>query len=134
VTSRSQVATLAGQLEQIDVLVNNAGIGGVTSVDDMSDVTADAVRRTFDVNVLGLYWVTQALLPRLTPRGRIIFTTSYWAHTGIIPVVFVSGGLMEAGKITLGGKSASANLIDAITAAGDADIGLGRRGLKVACH
>ena len=83
VTSRSQVATLAGQLEQIDVLVNNAGIGGVTSVDDMSDSTADAVRRTLDVNVLGLYWVTQAVLPRLTPRGRIIFTASYWAHTGV---------------------------------------------------
>jgi NAD(P)-dependent dehydrogenase (short-subunit alcohol dehydrogenase family) len=83
VTSRSQVATLAGQIEQIDVLINNAGIGGVTSVDDMSDSTAEAVRRTLDVNVLGLYWVTQALLPRLTARGRIIFTTSYWAHTGV---------------------------------------------------
>ncbi|MEA3132378.1 MAG: hypothetical protein QOG17_224 [Gammaproteobacteria bacterium] len=83
VTSRSQVATLAGALDQVDVLVNNAGVGGMTSVDDTSDSTAEAVRRTLDVNVLGLYWTTQAMLPRLTARGRIIFTTSYWAHTGV---------------------------------------------------
>jgi NAD(P)-dependent dehydrogenase (short-subunit alcohol dehydrogenase family) len=83
VTSRAQVAQLAGALEQIDVLINNAGIGGMTSVDDTSDATAQAVRRTLEVNVLGLYWTTQALLPRLTARGRIIFTTSYWAHTGV---------------------------------------------------
>jgi dihydroxy-acid dehydratase len=36
-----------------------------------------------------------------------------------IPVVFVSGGPMEAGKATLGGKPASVDLIDAITAAAD---------------
>src|ERR1700681_4674469 len=34
-----------------------------------------------------------------------------------IPVVFVSGGGMEAGKATLGGKPVSVDLIDAITAA-----------------
>jgi NAD(P)-dependent dehydrogenase (short-subunit alcohol dehydrogenase family) len=83
VTSREQVAALAGAIDRLDVLINNAGIGGVTSVDDTSDATAEQVRRTLDVNVLGLYWTTQALLPRLTTRGRIIFTTSYWAHTGV---------------------------------------------------
>src|ERR1700682_2977663 len=36
-----------------------------------------------------------------------------------IPVVFVSGGPMEAGKATLGGKPAAVDLIDAITAAAD---------------
>lgn len=83
VTSRAQVAELAAALEPIDVLINNAGTGGVTSVDDVSDATADRVRQILDVNVLGLYWTTQALLPRMTARGRIIFTTSYWAHTGV---------------------------------------------------
>ncbi len=36
-----------------------------------------------------------------------------------IPVVFVSGGPMEAGKATLGGKAAAVDLIDAMTAAAD---------------
>jgi NAD(P)-dependent dehydrogenase (short-subunit alcohol dehydrogenase family) len=83
VTSRAEVAKLADAIGELDVLVNNAGIGGVTSVDDTSDATAERVRRTLDVNVLGLYWTTQALLPRLSSRGLIIFTTSYWAHTGV---------------------------------------------------
>lgn len=83
VTSRAQLAKLSTEIEHIDVLVNNAGIGGITSVDDTTDATAEAVRRTLEINVLGLYWTTQALLPRLTERGRIIFTTSYWAHTGV---------------------------------------------------
>lgn len=83
VTSREQVADLASSLGTVDVLINNAGVGGVTSVDDLSDDTATAVRRTLEVNVLGLYWVTQAMLPRLSAGGRIIFTASYWAHTGV---------------------------------------------------
>ena len=39
-----------------------------------------------------------------------------------IPVVFVSGGPMEAGNTLLGGKSAAVDLIDAITAAADDQI------------
>src|SRR5262249_20962906 len=37
VTSREQVAQMAASIEQVDVLINNAGIGAVTSVDDVSD-------------------------------------------------------------------------------------------------
>src|SRR4029077_17939953 len=70
-------------IDQLDVLINNAGIGGVTSVDDTSDATAEQVRKTLEVNGLGLYWTSKALFPRLSARGRIIFTTSYWAHTGV---------------------------------------------------
>src|SRR5262249_25230286 len=59
ITSRDQLATLASELEPIDVLINNAGTGGLTSIDDMSDATVQAVRKIIDVNVLGLYWTTQ---------------------------------------------------------------------------
>src|SRR3546814_2609849 len=36
-----------------------------------------------------------------------------------IPAVFVSGGPMEAGKVVLGGKTQSVDLIDAMVAAAD---------------
>lgn len=39
-----------------------------------------------------------------------------------IPTVFVSGGPMEAGKVTLGGKARSVDLIDAMVAAADASV------------
>src|SRR6185312_4730349 len=39
-----------------------------------------------------------------------------------IPVVFVSGGPMESGKVLLGGKSKSLDLIDAMVAAADSAV------------
>src|SRR5688572_5631625 len=47
----------------IDVLVNNAGVGGPGRV--LADLDLEAVRRTIDVNTLGPMRVTQALLPNL---------------------------------------------------------------------
>ena len=39
-----------------------------------------------------------------------------------IPTVFVSGGPMEAGKVTLGGKTRSVDLVDAMVAAADSRV------------
>jgi dihydroxy-acid dehydratase len=39
-----------------------------------------------------------------------------------IPAVFVSGGPMEAGKVTVGGKTRSVDLIDAMVAAADSSV------------
>ncbi len=39
-----------------------------------------------------------------------------------VPAVFVSGGPMEAGKVTLGGKTRSVDLIDAMVAAADSSV------------
>ena len=47
-----------------------------------------------------------------------------------IPTVFVSGGPMEAGKVTHGGKTVAVDLIDAMVAAAELE-GLRRRGRRV---
>ena len=47
----------------IDVLVNNAGVGGPGR--SIADLDVDAVRATLEVNTLGPIRVTQALLPNL---------------------------------------------------------------------
>jgi dihydroxy-acid dehydratase len=39
-----------------------------------------------------------------------------------VPAVFVSGGPMEAGKVTIGGKARKVDLIDAMVAAADSSI------------
>ena len=39
-----------------------------------------------------------------------------------VPTVFVSGGPMEAGKVTLGGKARSVDLVDAMVAAADTSV------------
>ena len=51
--------------ETIDVVVNNAGIGGWDSLERLD---LDLARRQYDVNTLGPLRVTLALLPRLAAR------------------------------------------------------------------
>ncbi|WP_267433423.1 oxidoreductase [Sphingomonas sp. GM_Shp_1] len=59
----------------IDVLVNNAGYGYQSTIEEGDD---DAIRRQFDVNVFGLFALTRAVLPimRAARRGHVINITS----------------------------------------------------------
>jgi all-trans-retinol dehydrogenase (NAD+) len=49
------------------IVVNNAG---VVSGARLLDIPDEKIRRTFDVNVLALYWVTKAFLPAMIDAGR----------------------------------------------------------------
>lgn len=64
VTRPEDVATLAEAVgPRLDVLVNNAG--GAFGLTPVAEADPDEWRRMYDVNVLGLLHVTQALLPAL---------------------------------------------------------------------
>ncbi|MET9259125.1 SDR family oxidoreductase [Amycolatopsis sp. NPDC004079] len=67
VTSEDSVAAAAETLERLDVLVNNAGIGGQTDggAQDPTTLDLDAVRTVLDTNVFGVVRVTNAMLPLL---------------------------------------------------------------------
>ena len=56
-------ATLGG----VDVLVNNAGLGGTALVAEMGD---DEWQRVLDVTLTGTFRMTRAALRHMTPRGR----------------------------------------------------------------
>ncbi|MBE0597893.1 MAG: SDR family oxidoreductase, partial [Desulfuromonadales bacterium] len=58
---------------ELDILVNNAGIGLVGTVDQTTEEMFD---RQFDINVKGLFFVTQNAAPRLRPGGRIVNLSS----------------------------------------------------------
>ena len=107
VTDGASVAEAArvvgGRLESrgLDGLINNAGIGAPAPVEYMS---AEALRRQFDVNVFGPIAVTQAFLPSIgEARGRIVNMGSVGAH---ITIPF--GGAL------CGTKSALRSLNDAL--------------------
>jgi NAD(P)-dependent dehydrogenase (short-subunit alcohol dehydrogenase family) len=51
---------------RIDVLVNNAGYGLAGAVEELDEAR---IRRQFDVNVFGLLWCTQAVLPYMRAQG-----------------------------------------------------------------
>jgi NAD(P)-dependent dehydrogenase (short-subunit alcohol dehydrogenase family) len=75
VTDAGQVEQLVGALpERLDAVVNNAGI---VVTGPLESLTADAVRRQLEVNVIGPIAVTNAVLPKLrSSRGRIVFVSS----------------------------------------------------------
>ncbi|MGZ5417796.1 MAG: SDR family NAD(P)-dependent oxidoreductase [Nocardioides sp.] len=68
VTSADDVAALADAVgDRLDVLVNNAG--AAFGSDPVAVAKADEWRRMYEVNVIGLLQVTQALLPALVASG-----------------------------------------------------------------
>jgi NAD(P)-dependent dehydrogenase (short-subunit alcohol dehydrogenase family) len=79
VTSDNQiqtaVATTIQRFGQIDVLVNNAGIGYFAAVEESEE---SEIRKMFDINVFGLAKMTQAVLPfmRKQRSGHILNISS----------------------------------------------------------
>jgi NAD(P)-dependent dehydrogenase (short-subunit alcohol dehydrogenase family) len=84
VSDRESVAAglveVSRQVEAIDVLINNAGVGGGEPV-QASDI--DRWRRTLDVNLFGMYLVTRACLPLMPDRSRIINMSSVLGRFGV---------------------------------------------------
>lgn len=64
----------------VDVLVNNAGFGRLTWLEDL-DPLAD-IQGQVQLNLLGLIWMTQALLPAMIARrrGHIVQISSVAGH------------------------------------------------------
>jgi NAD(P)-dependent dehydrogenase (short-subunit alcohol dehydrogenase family) len=69
------VESTVSRFGQIDVLVNNAGIGYFAAIEESEE---EQVRRMFEINVFGLAKMTQAVLPvmRQQRRGHILNISS----------------------------------------------------------
>ena len=100
---------------RIDVLVNNAGYGYLSSVEEGVEAQ---IRSQFDANVFGLFAMTRAVLPgmRAQRRGHVINITSVAGHIG-----FPGSGYYAATKHAVEGWS------DALAAEGKP------LGIKVTC-
>ena len=105
VTDASQVtaavAAAKDRFGRIDVLVNNAGYGYQSSVEEGED---DKVRAQFDANVFGLFALTRAVLPILRAQrsGHILNVTSVAGLVG-----FPASGYYAATKHAVEGWSDS---------------------------
>jgi NAD(P)-dependent dehydrogenase (short-subunit alcohol dehydrogenase family) len=88
VTNTAQIQAAAGQVECLNILINNAG---VALYDDLSDRAA--LERSLAVNLFGTYGVTQAFLPSLSrSRGAIVNILSVYAFAPLplIPAYSIS--------------------------------------------
>jgi NAD(P)-dependent dehydrogenase (short-subunit alcohol dehydrogenase family) len=93
-------------LGRLDILVNNAGEQHYDK--DIRDITEEQLKRTFQTNIFGMFFLTQAALPQLKQGSAIINCTSETMYAG-------SAGLLDysatKGAITAFTRSLAKNLV-----------------------
>lgn len=91
---------------RIDILVNNAALHYENK--SLGQLSTRELLKTFQVNILSFFWVTQEALPHMKKNSSIINTASVTAYRG-------SGGLIDyastKGAIVSFTRSLSANLV-----------------------
>ena len=94
------------QLGRLDILVNNAGEQHPDK--DIRDITEDQLKRTFQTNIFGMFFLTQAALPHLKRGAAIINCTSVTMYKGSPELLDYSS---TKGAITAFTRSLSKNLV-----------------------
>jgi len=64
---RALIDAALAEFGELDVLINNAGLGGTANVVDMTDEQWNAV---LDITLTGTFRMTRAVLPHMQERGR----------------------------------------------------------------
>ncbi len=95
------------QLGRLDILVNNAG--EQHSDKDIRDITEEQLKRTFQTNIFGMFYLTQAAAPHLKEGSAIINCTSETMYSGSKHLLDYSA---TKGAITAFTRSLALNLVD----------------------
>ena len=104
---REAVETTVRELDQVDVLVNNAAFQEhVSSLEELSD---EQLERTFRTNIFGYFYMARAALPHLREGSAIINTGSV---TGIEGSRELLDYASTKGAIHAFTKSLAQNLVD----------------------
>ena len=92
----SQEKLLEQLPDRIDVLINNAAVGSAT-VKRLSDNKYEQDRKMFEINALGVLWLTEAIIPRMMENGgKIINISSVGGGIFHFPGFVLADGMSKA--------------------------------------
>ena len=100
------VEQVVRELGGLHILVNNAGEQHPDK--DITDITEEQLRRTFQTNIFGMFFMVQAARPHLKAGGAIVNCTSVTMYQGEPELLDYSS---TKGAITAFTRSLSQNLI-----------------------
>ena len=101
------VGETVDKLGRLDVLVNNAGEQHWDK--DITDISEEQLKRTFQTNVFGMFFMTQAARPHLKKGAAIVNCTSITMYQGAKILLDYSA---TKGAITAFTRSLSESLIE----------------------
>ena len=102
----SAIAKVIAEFGKLDVLVNNAGEQHPDK--DITDITEQQLKRTFQTNIFGQFFMVQAAMPHLNKGAAIVNCTSVTMYQGEPELLDYSS---TKGAITAFTRSLSMNLI-----------------------
>jgi NAD(P)-dependent dehydrogenase (short-subunit alcohol dehydrogenase family) len=102
----SAIEQVVSEFGHIDILVNNAGEQHPDK--DITGITEDQLRRTFQTNIFGMFFMTQAAMPHLKQGAAIVNCTSVTMYQGEPELLDYSA---TKGAITAFTRSLSENLV-----------------------
>jgi short-subunit dehydrogenase len=99
ITDPVSVKEAVAQLKKVDILINNAGYGLVSTVEE---VTEEEMFNQFDVNVFGVMRMCKAVIPkmRIQKSGVIINISSFLGKIGLPLLTFYNASKYAVEGIT----------------------------------
>lgn len=101
------VGKVIEEFGKLDILVNNAAEQHPQK--EITDITEDQLRKTFETNLFGYFFMTQAAMPHLGKGASIVNTTSVTAYRGSPTLLDYSS---TKGAIVAFTRALSGNLAD----------------------
>jgi 3-oxoacyl-[acyl-carrier protein] reductase len=95
---RDLIATVLAKFDKIDVLVHNAGVFPLATIEELTEAQLE---ETLSVNLKAAFWLTKVVAPSMRKRkhGRILFTSSVTGPRVALPLL----GHYAASKAGLNG-------------------------------
>jgi NAD(P)-dependent dehydrogenase (short-subunit alcohol dehydrogenase family) len=101
------VKQVVDELGRLDILVNNAGEQHPD--EDIRDITEEQLKRTFQTNIFGMFFMTQAALDHLKKGSAVINCTSVTMYKGSPQLLDYSA---TKGAITAFTRSLAKNVVE----------------------